>query len=197
MSKWSVSIRAEGDRVIELEEVVALADAVAKLGGIASGVGAMAYGAQIVVEAENADEAVEQAVPAFEAAVAEAELPAVAGHPRRGRWRRRDTMSATMIRLGSLAGYPFEGPRVLGGWTPPEQAAVYAILYRADPVGKPHDFAVIDVDQAEDLSKIDFRSGTQGRTVGNAEPETSGDFTSAPTRCPAGLPLIASRSSRN
>jgi hypothetical protein len=22
-----------------------------------------------------------------------------------------------MIRLGSLAGYPFEGPRVLGGWT--------------------------------------------------------------------------------
>ena len=24
-----------------------------------------------------------------------------------------------MIRLGSLAGYPFEGPRVLAGWTPP------------------------------------------------------------------------------
>ena len=24
-----------------------------------------------------------------------------------------------MIRLGSLAGYPFEGPRLLGGWTPP------------------------------------------------------------------------------
>jgi hypothetical protein len=29
---------------------------------------------------------------------------------------------------------------------------VYAILYRADPVGKPHDFAVIDVDEADDLS---------------------------------------------
>ncbi len=57
-----------------------------------------------------------------------------------------------MIRLGSLAGYPFEGPRVLGGWTPPERPAVYAILYRADPVGKPHDFAVIDVDEADDLS---------------------------------------------
>jgi hypothetical protein len=76
MSKWSVSIRAEGDRPVELQEVVALADAVAKLGGIASGVGAMAYGAQIVVDAENADHAVDQAVPAFEAAVAEAELPA-------------------------------------------------------------------------------------------------------------------------
>ena len=25
-----------------------------------------------------------------------------------------------MIRLGSLAGYPFEGPRVLAGWTPPQ-----------------------------------------------------------------------------
>ena len=27
-----------------------------------------------------------------------------------------------MIRLGSLAGYPFEGPRLLGGWTPPAAA---------------------------------------------------------------------------
>jgi hypothetical protein len=75
MSKWSVSIQAEGDRAVELQEVVALADAVAKLGGIASGVGAMAYGAQIVGEAVSADDAVEQAIPAFEAAVAEAQLP--------------------------------------------------------------------------------------------------------------------------
>ncbi len=57
-----------------------------------------------------------------------------------------------MIRLGSLAGYPFEGPRVLGGWQPPAVGAVYAILYLADPDGKPHDFAVIDVDHADDLS---------------------------------------------
>ena len=76
MSTWSVSIKAEGHRPVELPEVVALADAVAKLGGIASGVGAMAYGAQIVVEADSAEQAVEQAVPLFEAAVAEAELPA-------------------------------------------------------------------------------------------------------------------------
>jgi len=75
MSTWSVSIKAEGDRPVELDEVVALADAVAKLGGIASGVGAMAYGAQIIIEADSADEAVEKAIPAFEAAVAEAALP--------------------------------------------------------------------------------------------------------------------------
>ena len=76
MTKWSVSIQAEGDRPVELDEVVALADAVAPLGGIASGVGAMAYGAQIVIEAESADEAVDKAIPAFTAAAETAELPA-------------------------------------------------------------------------------------------------------------------------
>lgn len=75
MNRWSVSVRADGDRPVDLDEVVALADAVAELGGIASGVGAMAYGAQIVVEAPDADAAVERAVPAFEAAAARAGLP--------------------------------------------------------------------------------------------------------------------------
>ena len=73
--KWSVSIRAEGDRVVEIDEVVALADAVAPLNGIASGIGTMSFGAQIVVEADSQDEALELAVPAFEKAVATAELP--------------------------------------------------------------------------------------------------------------------------
>ncbi len=76
MSRWSVSIQAEGDRPVELSEVVALADAVAPLDGIASGVGAMAYGAQIVIEAENADNAVEAAMDAFADAVKTAKLPA-------------------------------------------------------------------------------------------------------------------------
>ena len=40
-----------------------------------------------------------------------------------------------MIRLGSLAGYPFEGPRLLAGWTPPATAAVYVVLCRLDPQG--------------------------------------------------------------
>lgn len=61
-----------------------------------------------------------------------------------------------MIRLGSLAGYPFEGPRVLGGWTPPTVAAVYAIMYRSDPDTKPQDFTVIYVDHSDDLSLEPF-----------------------------------------
>ena len=74
--KWSVSILAEGDRVLELDEIVELADAVAPLGGIASGVWAMAYGAQIVVEADSADDAVELAIPTFTEAAERANLPA-------------------------------------------------------------------------------------------------------------------------
>ena len=73
--KWSVSIRAEGDRVVEIDEVVALADAVAAMEGIASGIGTMGFGAQIVVEADTQDAALELAIPAFEKAVETAELP--------------------------------------------------------------------------------------------------------------------------
>jgi len=64
-----------------------------------------------------------------------------------------------MIRLGSLAGYPFEGPRVLAGWTPPARAGVYAILTRNDPEGKPNDYSVIYVAHADDLSseRLPFR----------------------------------------
>lgn len=61
-----------------------------------------------------------------------------------------------MIRLGSLAGYPFEGPRMLAGWTAPERAAVYAVLYRPDPEAKPEDYAVLYVGHSEDLSKDRF-----------------------------------------
>ena len=61
-----------------------------------------------------------------------------------------------MIRLGSLAGYPFEGPRVLAGWSPPARAAVYAIVVRPDPERKPQEYAVIDVDHADDLTKEGF-----------------------------------------
>ena len=55
-----------------------------------------------------------------------------------------------MIRLGSLAGYPFEGPRVLGGWTPPPVPAVYAILLRPQP--DRDRYIVIDVDESGDLT---------------------------------------------
>jgi hypothetical protein len=61
-----------------------------------------------------------------------------------------------MIRLGSLAGYPFEGPRVLGGWTPPASPAVYAIMYKPDPATKPETYAVIYVGHADDLTTEGF-----------------------------------------
>jgi len=61
-----------------------------------------------------------------------------------------------MIRLGSLAGYPFEGPRLLGGWTPPAIAAVYAILYKPDPETKPDRYAVSYVGHCTDLSAERF-----------------------------------------
>ncbi|MDG2427353.1 MAG: hypothetical protein P8M16_02900 [Acidimicrobiales bacterium] len=73
--RWSVSLRAEGDRVLVLEEVVAFADAIAPMEGIASGIGAMTYGAQLVIEAETSDQAVNLAIPAFEEAAAAAGLP--------------------------------------------------------------------------------------------------------------------------
>jgi hypothetical protein len=59
-----------------------------------------------------------------------------------------------MIRLGSLAGYPFEGPRLLAGWTPPAAAAVYAIAYKPDP--DRDRYAVIYVDHSDDLSAERF-----------------------------------------
>lgn len=60
-----------------------------------------------------------------------------------------------MIRLGSLAGYSFEGPRALAGWTAPAEPAVYAILAKTDP-SKPQQFAVIYVGHADDLSGEGF-----------------------------------------
>lgn len=61
-----------------------------------------------------------------------------------------------MIRLGSLAGYSFEGPRVLAGWTPPPIAAVYAILYPIDPSRPDARLAVCYVDQTDDLTTEGF-----------------------------------------
>ena len=59
-----------------------------------------------------------------------------------------------MIRLGSLAGYPFEGPRVLAGWTAPAVPAVYVVLYRPDTARE--QYAVIYVGHSEDLTTEGF-----------------------------------------
>jgi hypothetical protein len=73
--KWSVTLEAEGDRVMTREEIVELADAVAAHGGIASGIGTTRYGAQLSVEAGSREAAVERASAAFTGAVAKAGLP--------------------------------------------------------------------------------------------------------------------------
>jgi hypothetical protein len=73
--KFSVSIFADGDREMKLEEIVELADAVAIYSGIATGAGTMGYGAQIIVEAPSSDIAVDAALELFNEAVKKAKLP--------------------------------------------------------------------------------------------------------------------------
>lgn len=73
--RWSISLRADGDRAMEREEIVELADAVSRWEGIASGIGTSSYAAQIVIDAPTSDEAVERAVEVFTEAAARAGLP--------------------------------------------------------------------------------------------------------------------------
>jgi hypothetical protein len=73
--RWSVGIEAAGDRVLTREDVVALADAVAASGGIASGIGTSRYGAQLIVAADSREAAIEQATAEFRRAAAAAGLP--------------------------------------------------------------------------------------------------------------------------
>ncbi len=73
---WSVSVQAVGDRPMTHEEIVELADAVAPAQGVASGIGAPAYGAQLVVEAADRDEALALGQAIFVEAAAAAGLPA-------------------------------------------------------------------------------------------------------------------------
>jgi hypothetical protein len=75
MTRWSVGIRAEGDRVMLREEIVELADAVASSGGIATGIGTNSYGAQLIVIASSREEALAKATQQFAAAVRMAFLP--------------------------------------------------------------------------------------------------------------------------
>ena len=75
LMKWSVGIEAEGDRIMKLEEVVELADAVAPISGIATGIGTNRYGAQVVVFADNREEAIKKGKEHFASAVQKAGLP--------------------------------------------------------------------------------------------------------------------------
>jgi hypothetical protein len=60
---------------MKLEEVVELADAVAPLDGIATGIGTNRYGAQVVVFADGREEAINKGKQHFADAVQKAGLP--------------------------------------------------------------------------------------------------------------------------
>jgi hypothetical protein len=75
--RWSVGLEADIGRALTRDEIVELADAVARHGGVASGIGTTRYGARLVVEADDRDAAVARATSAFTAAAATAGLPAV------------------------------------------------------------------------------------------------------------------------
>lgn len=75
MTRWSVGLEAEGDRVLTHDEILELADAVAGSGGIATGIGTPRYGAQLVVAADTRDEAVTLARAEFATAARKANLP--------------------------------------------------------------------------------------------------------------------------
>ena len=68
---WSVTVQATGDRPMTREEIVELADAVA----VASGIGQEAYGARLVVEAADRDDALALGRAVFTEAAAAAGLP--------------------------------------------------------------------------------------------------------------------------
>lgn len=75
LMRWSVGIEAQGDRIMKIEEVVELADAVAPISGIATGIGTNRYGAQVVVFAGDRDEAIKKGKEHFADAVQKAGLP--------------------------------------------------------------------------------------------------------------------------
>ena len=72
--RWSVGIEAESDRVLTREQVVEMADAVAASNGIATGIGTSRFGAQLIVEAEGREDAIEKAAEEFWRAVRKAGL---------------------------------------------------------------------------------------------------------------------------
>lgn len=73
--RWSVGLEASGDQIVTMEQVVELADAVARMGGSAGGMGTNAYHATLLVYAEDRDRAIAKAKEMFAMAVEKADMP--------------------------------------------------------------------------------------------------------------------------
>jgi hypothetical protein len=73
--RWSVGVEAQSDRLLTREDIVELADAIVGLGGIATGIGSTRYGAQLMVEADTREGAVDKGTAAFRSAARTAGLP--------------------------------------------------------------------------------------------------------------------------
>jgi hypothetical protein len=76
--QWSVGIEVAGGddaEVMTLDRIGDLADAVARDGGIASGIGQPCYGVKVLVEAESRESAVARATEILREAARTASLP--------------------------------------------------------------------------------------------------------------------------
>ena len=73
--RWSVAFQTEGDEVMSQEQIVELADTVAKHDGVASGIGQTGYGAKLIVNANSKREAEAVGKQQFTDAAREAKMP--------------------------------------------------------------------------------------------------------------------------
>jgi hypothetical protein len=75
LPQWSVGIEAVGDKVMTVEGIGELADAVASTGGIASGIGETRYGVTVLVHAVDREQAIAKATEILRTAARTADLP--------------------------------------------------------------------------------------------------------------------------
>ena len=146
--------RPRRDRVLTREEVVELADAIAPVSGIASGIGTDRYGAQLVVQAgrpRGGHREGDRGVPAGRGTGLGCQQDHGAGPRRSARTRTRPDDPARVA--GRL---PVRGPAGARRLDPARVAAVYAIICKPDPDSKPERYAVIYVGHSDDLSAERF-----------------------------------------
>ena len=197
---WSVSLVAEGDRVMTSEEIVELADAVAaqrrdRVGHRHDDATARSSSSRRATQRRGRrgrDGRVRRgrrSAPACR----------LAGRARRDRSARTTTSTRSTNDPARLARrLPVRGPRVLAGWTPPARRRglrdrVQARARDRRPTVRGH----LRRPRRRPLDRAASRSTTRGRRAGSVGPATAGSSTSAPTRCRAACARTASRSPRS